>query len=213
VAALLRELKQLFGLIDIQNLRGTLPQYEAAVAALVRQYGRASAGVAARFYSQSRDLAHVKGSFTPKHAALPGLDEVTANVKYATKDLWSREPDVESAQTLLDNSVDKLVLDVGRDTIIDNVHRDREAKAWARVPEPGACAFCVMLATRGAVYDERRTADFQAHNGERCHVEPVFNAYEPSAQIREWQALWSSSTKGHSGKNAINAFRRALGNN
>jgi len=31
-------------------------------------------------------------------------------------------------------------------------------KAWRRIPEAGACAFCLMLATRGAVYSSARTA-------------------------------------------------------
>jgi hypothetical protein len=213
VAALLQELKQIFGLIDIQDLKGTLPHYEAAVAALVRQYGRASAGIAARFYSQAREEAHVKSVFTPHHAELPSLSEVKSNVRWATKSLWSQEPDIKSARTLLDGAVDQMVLGVGRDTIVDNVHRDRDARGWARVPEAGCCAFCAMLATRGAVYKNEQTADFQAHDGDRCHVEPIFTAYEPSAQVREWQALWSSSTQGHNGKDAINAFRNALGHN
>jgi len=42
---------------------------------------------------------------------------------------------------------------------------------WRRVPEPGACDFCLMLATRGAVYASQETAgkdnDYHAH----CHCD------------------------------------------
>ena len=42
---------------------------------------------------------------------------------------------------------------------------------WRRVPEPGACDFCLMLATRGAVYASQSTAgkdnDYHAH----CHCD------------------------------------------
>ncbi|MBQ1163438.1 hypothetical protein KBZ21_42380, partial [Streptomyces sp. A73] len=37
----------------------------------------------------------------------------------------------------------------------------------------GACAFCKMLAVRGAVY-ERDTANFRAHDGCHCGVVPIF---------------------------------------
>ena len=88
------------------------------------------------------------------------------------------------------------MLNQSRTAIIDAVRADSEAKGWARVTEPGACYFCAMLATRGAVYKTRETASFEAHrryeNGTggdcRCHAEPVFNAYEPTAEIRQWQA-------------------------
>lgn len=42
---------------------------------------------------------------------------------------------------------------------------------YRRVPEPGACAFCLMLATRGAVYSSASTAggDNRFHAHCRCH--------------------------------------------
>ena len=47
---------------------------------------------------------------------------------------------------------------------------------WRRVPEPGACKFCRMLATRGAVYKSRRSAQ-RTSAGElyhpRCKCEAV----------------------------------------
>jgi hypothetical protein len=61
---------------------------------------------------------------------------------------------------------------------------DRKAKGWARIPEPGACSSALMLATRGAVYRSEKGGDFKSHDNCRCHVEPVFTAYEPSAQVR-----------------------------
>lgn len=39
---------------------------------------------------------------------------------------------------------------------------------WRRVPLPGACDFCLMLATRGAVYSTRRVALY-ATDGRRYH--------------------------------------------
>ena len=44
----------------------------------------------------------------------------------------------------------------------------------------------------------------------RCHAEPVFTAYEPSARMREAQATWAQATKGRYGADARAAFRQAL---
>lgn len=46
-------------------------------------------------------------------------------------------------------------------------------RAWRRVPEAGACPFCLMLATRGAVYRNERTAgdSNDYHWRCRCSVE------------------------------------------
>lgn len=43
---------------------------------------------------------------------------------------------------------------VAREAVAVTAARDPRFVGWARVAEPGACAFCRMLATRGAVYTE-----------------------------------------------------------
>lgn len=111
--------------------------------------------------------------------------------------------DVQAAEDALAAEVEQLVLNQGRQATMGAVEADKAAKGWARVPEPGACSFCAMLSTRGAVYKSGRSfdasnkkftgdaAEFKVHNNCRCNLEPVFNAYEPSAQIREWQQAWA----------------------
>lgn len=47
---------------------------------------------------------------------------------------------------------------VARDATIDIAATDPRFTGWARVAEPGACDFCRMLATRGAVYGSAETA-------------------------------------------------------
>ena len=152
--------------------------------------------------------------------SLPTTSTIEATVEQALKPLYGT-PDqtaVENAEKALESSLEQIVLDQSRTAIIDAVQDDREAIGWARVTEPGACYFCAMLATRGAVYKSRDTASFQAHrrypNGTggdcRCHVEPVFNAYEPSAQIRQWQADYKRLKKEKGGKLSLIEWRRAV---
>ena len=64
------------------------------------------------------------------------------------------------------------------ETIIANVGRDRDKGAmFARVPTgTETCTFCLMLASRGAVYHTRKTAGEwrHFHHGCDCKVVPSF---------------------------------------
>jgi hypothetical protein len=66
---------------------------------------------------------------------------------------------IADAKARLAASAERLVIDTGRNTIIDNVSATGRRRLGAD-PEPGACSFCLMLATRGAVYrsEGRRTS-------------------------------------------------------
>ena len=204
-----------WGHLDPAHMSATLPRLTALVAAIVQRFSPASATLAVRQYQTERRRAGIVTPYRPKPASPPPREQVAKTVSWATQPLWKAEPDtlpqvVETAQTNLAGAVDNLVLDVGRATIIDNVAADAKAKAWARVPEPGCCAFCALLATRGAVYNAH-SVQFRTHDHCRCHVEPVFNAYEPSAQIRQWQALYAEAAAGTRGMKATQqAWRKAF---
>ena len=74
------------------------------------------------------------------------------------------------------------------ETIVANVGRDKDKGArFARVPTGlETCAFCLMLASRGAVYHTRKTAGEFRHFHRRCDckVVPGFEA-DPDAEIVE----------------------------
>lgn len=201
-----REVAQVWPQLDQHALQSSLPRFKAIMAQLVQKYGVASSTLAARFYQQQRQAAGIPGRFTVRPADPAPLKQIASTVDWATKGLWGSNPDLQAGLTNLTGATETLVLDQGRDTIVNATKVDRKAIGWARIPEPGACAFCAMLATRGAVY-KQDTVAFKSHDHCRCHAEPVFTAYEPTAQIREWQALYAKSTKGQSDQ--LNAFRRA----
>lgn len=48
-------------------------------------------------------------------------------------------------------------------------------RRWRRVPGPGACGFCLVLASRGAVYRDPVTAGGQYHANCRCSVQAEVN--------------------------------------
>jgi hypothetical protein len=207
-------------LLNIDDLESSLPAYVAGVTALVRKYATTSGAVAARYYAAERDASGIAGRVTVPIAPLPNLDEMDTGIRWATKGLWSEAPDVESAQSLVQGVAERGVLDTGRNTLLDAIKADRKAKGWARVIEPGACSFCILLATRGAVYRAHSFTNanfkfsgpgaFKAHNHCRCTLEPVFGEYEASAEVRQWQATYKQVAKTNSGRGARRAFRQAV---
>lgn len=216
-------LREAWPLLDLHNLKGTMPQFTAAVRAIVQRYGQASAAAALTYYRAERAAAKVPGRPSLRLAPTPADSVIEAAVSWATTGLYGPvTPEAENvALRQLDGAVSNLVLDQSRDTIIGAVRQDKAAKGWARVTSPGACSFCIMLALRagaGFLYTSKQSANFRAHTpgGKhggglcQCHAEPVFTAYEPSAHMREMQKLWKDSTKGRSGNDARNAFRQAM---
>lgn len=204
-----QQVLQAFPRLDVNDLRGSLPSLSQLITALLHRFGRGAGTIAARQYTRERQ-AVVRGTFTVQPAPLPTLQQVHSTVKWATQPLWSAIPDVESAQANLVAGAEKMLLDVARDTIIDNSQRDRKARGWARVTEPDPCYFCALIATRGAAYKVEKQANFLSHDHCRCHAEPVFGEYEPPAEVRQWQADYRAATRGVRGtKNLQLAWRQA----
>lgn len=210
-ARLTASLPPLWQLVDLSNLNDTLPTYSTAVAAMVRRYGRASAALAASFYEAQRRAASVPGAFRVALAPTAGVEQVSKGVDWATRGLWSATPNAEAAQTLIKGVAEKYALQPGRMTIITAANNDRQSTGWARQVEPGACSFCLLLATRGANYRSEQSADFAAHDHCHCHVEPLFGPYEPSAEVRQAQAIYRSVKGSARGPAAVRrAFRQAV---
>lgn len=222
---LVRDVRGLRRLILPQRLRETVPDWLAAMNAIVDQYARTSASLAADFYDAQRDAAGVSGVFTVPVTDPPPLEQTEASLRWATKDLWPRDPEdpqttdaqrnpldvrLAQAETKAEQVAQKLVTDTGRGTVREAVRQDRQATAWARSAARGACAFCKLLAARGAVY-KQDTADFRAHDGCHCGVVPVFRGqrFELSSHAREWERIYREYAQGHSG-DQLRLFRRAL---
>lgn len=200
-----------WALIDITDLAKSLPRYEAAVAALVFKYGQASTSLAARYYQTTRHAAGVGGRFIVRGADPAGIGQVQKSIGWATKGLWSAEPDIPAAKTLANGVAQKLVVDTGRNTLIAAIEADTKCRGWAREARPDACSFCALLSTRGAVYRTEQTAGFEAHDHCPCVPVPLFaDHYEPPAYIRQWQQIYRDAPYGSSPAEARNNFRVAL---
>lgn len=233
--ALVAALRKLWRLIDVRDLKASRERYAVAAAAVSRQYAMASARASLQNYSQMRADAGVTAPYRPQILKPPTVDEVRAVVSGATQDLWNAPGVIELPTTVtitvveekVEGELQKLVMNHGRNEMIEAIQGDRYARGFARVAKPGACAFCRMLATRGAVYKTASTAGAvgvtllnpagladvnRYHPNCHCTVLPLFaHSYEPPAHTREDMALWDEVTGGVTGSKAKQkAWRRAV---
>jgi hypothetical protein len=234
---LLRDLLALRRLINQNRLQATVPPWIDAVTEVVTRYSETSATLAADFYDGEREAAGVPGSFTVPLADAPPDEQVDSSLRWATKDLWPRgeavatvaqqEPlDVrlEAAMAKADAVTQKLVADVGRETLRQSVKADPRAVAYARAAALGACSFCKLMASRGSVYKTAESAGRDAndrfsgdasvvkfHNDCHCGIVPVFRGqrFELSPHAAEWDRIYREYAQGHPG-DQLRLFRRAL---
>ena len=223
-------------MVDVRDLKATLPPYKAALSALVGRFGSASASLAADHYQTVRLDAGVRGPFRLPAVGQPPSAKIDASLNWATGDLWDsrllKPPEgfdpssvTDAVQTKVEGSAQKTALDQGRELMASAAIEDRAARGWVRVARPNACPFCLMLATRGVVegstiYRSQQTAgrnantrftgdgQFKFHDNCHCTAEPVFGVYEAPHHVREAAALYADATKDVGDK--LNAFRRAV---
>lgn len=159
------------------------------IPALVSEYGDVAATVAADWYDELRDAEGVGGRFRAPLAPTVPVEQVNGRLGFATRatgPLWLG--DTAALTTFLAMMANEYALQPGRDTVIQAAHKDNAA--FARVPEPGACKFCLMLASRGFVYSKSTVGDSKKFHGKcRCNAMPVWDetrarveyGYDPDA--------------------------------
>jgi hypothetical protein len=199
----------------------SITRWIAFVTALVRKYGQVSSASSAGYYEAARQRAGITSRYRASTAPTTPSQAVEASMRWAIapveKSFTVSPQDVrdELMAAALERSTaaaEKLAIDEGRMTVLENQLDDKQAQGWVRVTRPGACSFCALLAIRGPVYKSEQSASFQAHNHDRCFPAPVFvgETYEVPPQVAEWRATYQRVAAGKSGKAARLAFRQAL---
>ncbi|QDK02759.1 MuF-like minor capsid protein [Gordonia phage Squiddly] len=152
--------------------------------ALVGDYGDASSALTAEWYDEHRIDLSIEGSFLADVPELSlGAEALAGWGSQLATENW------DSALALISGGLVKRVMTASRDTMMDNVDRDPQARGWQRKASPEACGFCQMTAGRGAVYRSRSTAAFASHDNCGCVAVPAFNGrpepvrpYTPSSR-------------------------------
>lgn len=137
-----------------------------AMPQIVDAYGSASAEVAAEYFEQLT-------GYSADPADALNVDQVASQVRYRAGALWGDQNREFVSGLLVD--VDKFVKAFGRNTIYEN--GDRNGVRYARIPSGAkTCAFCMVLASRDAVYLSRKSAGGtgnEYHGDCDCQITPV----------------------------------------
>lgn len=146
-----------------------LPALFDVLPSLVSKWGTASASAAADWYDGLRETAAVPGRFL---AIVPQLDDLGADAlaSWAAQPLQEQVPDVETARYRIDGGLQKRLVNAANLTVTTSAEQDPQARGYMRRTRPNACKFCVMVASRGAVYT-KASATFACH--EHCYCEAV----------------------------------------
>lgn len=197
-----------------------------AAVPVIQTFRGVSASLAAGYFERFRAVERPGGAAVALVASPLDVKRIRGTLHFTGVDMTRKallagQPPEQAMRTALirtSGTTSRLVLDGGRDTVMQSIAEDKRSGRWARVTDGNPCAFCAMLASRGHVYVEKGTADFQAHDHDGCLPEPAYPdaALPPSAE--KWSRVWDDALREASEagedvygrENALNAFRRHL---
>ncbi len=226
-AGTLRELVDIWRVVDPLNLGDTIGIFARAAAILAGQGHDQSALIATRYYSLFRRVEIGAPGVAPRPAPRPALDVLVGEIRGAALSgiIEARRAGLtvpgaaQRGLVRVAGTIGKLILNGGRRTIITATQTDPQALGWARVTAGGACAFCKMLAARGPAYKSAKSADFESHGGCGCTSEVVFKGDSGSTQQAEYTQQWreaqadaraTGTASTGTSNDGLNNFRRYL---
>lgn len=214
-AATLRDFVELWPQWSLDD-PGSMNDMAAAAATLARESHRDSAVLAGSYFEDFRRAENVDGQAQARLAdrldrreaqeAIRGAG-LSGAVNARRRGSAMREA-MRNGLVKASGAMAQLTLSGGRQTITQSVQADRQARGWTRVTAGNPCAFCAMLASRGAAYRGQSSAGFQAHNHCRCVAEPAYSGSQMPQRNQQFRDLWDEATAGQ--RDQLNAFRRAL---
>lgn len=153
-----RDIVSVWKTLDLSDAREATRLLIPAVRDVVGTYNDLSASVAADYYDEARAAAGAPGRFSATPAGPLPTEQVDALTRWAVTPLWAEQARLAVALVRLAGGAQRLIRRAERDTITSNVRRDRASPRYVRVPRADACAFCLMLGSRGPVYDSPEAA-------------------------------------------------------
>lgn len=119
-------------------------------------YAGATSMVAAQFFDELMELQEVAKPVAADTIMLEDPNRWRSLVDWGADDYVFDVLGDDSVYSRLAGGVTKTLTEIAADTMIGNAEIQRDDYYSAqRVPKPGCCAFCSMIASRGAVYTER----------------------------------------------------------
>lgn len=176
-----RELSAFLLSLDFNDVIATTNALEIFMPALVAEYGEIGAAVAVDFYDELREAGGATKPFKAQMAELPEQKAIQASVRWAVGPLFQAEKDPVQVFSNLTEVNDRFVKAAPRNTIFYSGQKDTSKTFFARVPSGSkTCEFCLMLASRGAVYANAKkageTKKFHGHCD--CSIIPMWDGDE-----------------------------------
>ncbi|BAH32981.1 EndoU domain-containing protein [Rhodococcus erythropolis] len=154
-------------------------------------YASTAADLSAQWY----DDAAPELPYRAAPAAIAATEQMAASTS------WALYATGQLALGRLAGLAQRTIFNANRATIVDNAKRETGA-TWARHASATACAFCRMLATRGAVYSSKGasvSAEGRGRYHDHCHCMAVMvrpgATYEPPAYVEEWEKEYRDAVR------------------
>lgn len=142
------DLRALLQAISGESVAGVRDALIEALPELIAPYATASGELAAVLFEDLRAEAGRRGVFYVDTVELaPAAGKVEATARWAVAPLADEALEA-TVQTRLSGALGRIIMDGSRDTMMAN--GARESVRFQRMPRPGCCAFCGMLASRPA---------------------------------------------------------------
>lgn len=226
----------LWASLNVRDMAGSSDRVLDALRALTRRHAAAQVQSSALWYRTVRVEAGLRDRYRVPNVDLPSDAEVERTFRALTKDLWVPKdlpPDLdEYVQVITDEAAESVaaelsdkIADAGRRQTEAAIKADPAVQHFARIAKPGACWFCMMLATRGAVYaseanagsidasenldPDARGAINRFHTNCRCTVVGVTGKWDLPEHVQKALDLYNDVAENERGKNKAKAFRRA----
>ncbi|DAZ90143.1 ADP-ribosyltransferase exoenzyme [Mycobacteroides abscessus subsp. bolletii] len=165
-----------------------LDAFKAVFPEVVQPYVEAASEVANQWYGE---LAPDE-PYTP--TAVAAIDAVPHDRMMNSLEWAFRAAGTANPLTRLTGSAQRMVFDGARATILHNA--DVEKVTYSRLASPGACEFCRVMATRGAVY---RSAHAAQAGHDNCHCVPAVSRgklkFQRPGYYQDWDAEYIATVK------------------
>lgn len=149
---------------------------------LVDPYHQAAGQLAANWFEESLPAS----GYVARVVAPLAVEKLTASAQ------WALGGEGPVGLDRLQGTLQRAVFDGARDTTLLNVAAT--GSGWARYASANACAFCRLLATRGAAYRSENTAATKVHDHCSCiPVEDRDNSYEPPDYVSAWTEEYNTA--------------------
>jgi len=218
------ELLRLWPLLDPDDIDGTEVRWLRATASALQERYRISQELALRYLIGFRgvELGAAAQPFAPGVARLLPADQLVtslrvtgpATVKRLTGAGLTPQKAADTALTRVLGAGSRLVQAGGRGALERGIQTDTAALGYQRVTRSGACAFCALLAGRGPVYKDARSAGDDGHRyHDHCHcqAEPV---YSRSSELPPTSAAYRAAyyeAEGSTLQEKVASMRHILG--